>query len=151
MRRIKIRVYLQNIGLGVVKFATKGAKARILRNQKQKEILDINEFRGEEQNEEEKTTMWSLWSEETPYSGLLSPIRRRRFFQLLIVCHTTTARKSEKPTEELKGRGVGFLWGFWVWALQCGAQTRTSTFNPNGVTRWPRSRKGIHFLFVRLT
>ena len=57
MRRIKIRVYLQNIGLGVVKFATKGAKARILRNQKQKEILDINEFRGEEQNEEEKTTM----------------------------------------------------------------------------------------------
>lgn len=28
--------------------------------------------------------MWSLKSEEELYSGLLSPIRRRRFFQLLI-------------------------------------------------------------------
>lgn len=43
--------------MGVVKFATKGAKARILRNQKQKERLDINQFRGEEKNKEEKTTM----------------------------------------------------------------------------------------------
>jgi hypothetical protein len=32
-----------------------------------------------------KRTMWSLKSEEGPYSGLLSPIRRRRVLQLLIL------------------------------------------------------------------
>lgn len=46
-------------------------------------------------------TMWSLKSEEVPYSGHLSPIRRRILFQLLIVSYS--AREMKLLSTEMIG------------------------------------------------
>ena len=59
--------------------------------------------------------MWSLKSEEVPYSGDLSPIRRRRSLQLLIFLGAQNKTLKLSNSERERERGQRDLQGFMTW------------------------------------
>ena len=77
------------------------------KKQEQSKIHTHNTQREKKKKKKKKKvrTMWSLKSEEVPYSGDLSPIRRRRSLQLLIFLGAQN-KTLKLSNSEREGRGI---------------------------------------------
>ena len=95
----------------------KESRQSVLGLQKKQEQSKFTHTTHREKKKKKKKvrTMWSLKSEEVPYSGDLSPIRRRRSLQLLIFLGAQNKTLKLSNSERERERGQRDLQGFMTW------------------------------------
>ena len=121
----------------------KESRQSVLGLQKKQEQSKFTHTTHREKKKKKVRTMWSLKSEEVPYSGDLSPIRRRRSLQLLIFLgaqnKTLKLWNSERERERERERAEGFA-GFYDLDS---VRDWPSRLSPNPSFPWPDPARPI--------